>query len=421
MWAYADTDVVVEFNGKEYRLLTKDQHYESEDARKYCLKYWNWHRKKFGVETTEKEVREKFQFRCFQCQNHVSAAIIPKSDIDTNGKKITYKRTPYYKCIENNCYGGGRAAPALEEFNVITDKAVIPVTELRPPPQHTETFPSVKIKTDGLGQTTKKNRTEIKTSTSIAPICEQFYNYYINGTLTEKFISVPFISKDMKLSYSYLFIDMSLPEKNKTQKIGIYYGSPHFWVACSDGYLVVFKNTDVHKTLLIKMKKSPSSLNAIVGAAEGRLLFVLGHLSRIDGIPVVTSDSDFWCHSMALPKTDTCFLPNKLVEKSDVVKSEHLTADVVIQRLIEALKKPPGQPEKQSAMAKDIDENADSRVPKNIAEIAKRSLQNIERNQNEKKVSESINKGIRADASPPTKKKQLLEKAAEILKRWFGL
>jgi len=332
MWAYADRTVKVEFEGKEYELLSKDMVYESEEARKWCLKYWNWHRKNYSKETTEKIVRDLFTFRCFQCQKPVSAAIIPKSDRDENGEHIAFKRTPHFKCSENNCYGGGKSATVTEEFNVITDKTEVPVTKLRLPPTEEKASrqPIAKSEKTKSSELKKKNRKEKKTSTSIAPICEQFYNYYINDQLSNKFISIPFISDETDLSYSYLFVDLRNPENNSGQKIGIYFGSPDYWIECKDCYIVMLKNTTNGIALFVRLTKSDSSLNVIKGVEKGSLFFVLGRLSKLQRHSVITSDSDFWCHALKLPNNDTYFSTQELSNKSKQFKSEYQLGDDVL-------------------------------------------------------------------------------------------
>ncbi|KGJ95869.1 hypothetical protein [Colwellia psychrerythraea] len=342
MWAYADNTVKVEFDGTEYELLTKDETYESEEARKWCLKYWNWHRKNYGKETTEKIVRDLFIFRCFQCQKPVSAAIIPKSDRNENGESVTFKRTSHFKCSVNNCYGGGKAAAATEEFNVITDKTEIPVTELRfPPAKEKETRQSMpKSEKSKNTKLNKKNRKEKKTSTSIAPICEQFYNYCINDLLRNKFISIPFISDEIDLSYNYLFVDLRNPDKNSGQKTGIYFGSPDYWIECKDCYVVILKNTANGIALFIRLTKSDSALNVIKGVEKGGLFFVLGKLSKLQGHTIITSDSDFWCHALKLPNNDTYFSTQGLTNTSEKLKSESQLGDDILKRLINLINKP---------------------------------------------------------------------------------
>lgn len=391
MWAYSNQDVEVEFEGKTYSLLTKDEKYESEEARKWCLKYWNWHRKSFGTETTEQQVRDKFRFRCFQCQQPVSTVIIPKSDLDDNGKPVVFKRTPHFKCSVNNCYGGGKVVPVTDEFNVITDKSVLPVTELRYPPEEDtvkpQTPPKLKPTRDSGPQ--KKSRQEKKTSTSIAPLCEQFYSYLSRNELTKKFISIPFISKEAELSYNYLFVDMNAPEKSVGQKMGIYYGSPRFWAVCADAYLIVLHSSVNRLPLFIKLKKCESSLHAIEGASNGKLLFVLGDISVHEEYSLISSNSSFWSHALKLPVTDNYFKINNLVDKSDVIKSEDIDANHIIRRIISMfeLTKESVKEKSLQTISEPAEDNIENDDNLGAGIVAHDTERNVSTNQVTKKIS----------------------------------
>ena len=411
MWAYSDNDVIVEFEGESYTLLSKDQKYESEEARKWCLKYWNWHRKSFGTETTEKEVRDKFRFRCFQCQQPVSTVIIPKSDLDHNGNPISFKRTPHFKCSANNCYGSGTDGRATEEYNVITDKSVLPVTELRFPPEEDESkgasTPSVKAsKNQGVQ---KKNRHERKTSTSIAPLCEQFYTYFLNNELTKKFVSVPFISQEAELSYSYLFVNMDTHENSNKRRTGIFYGSPRYWLTCLDAYLILLQSSPDKTPLFIKTKKCESALHAIQGASRGKLLFVLGDISIQKEYSLVDSNSSFWCHALRLPANDNNFRINQLEEKTIALNSENKNVERVIRDLIDKLTKPDVP----------IDTTTDDSTL-NVENSTERQSSNSARLKTVKKSSEQKEPNVRPSKLTVKKPKRSWRNVVDKIKRWFS-
>ncbi|MFT7009804.1 MAG: hypothetical protein ACJAXJ_004358 [Colwellia sp.] len=404
MWAYADNTVVVELDGTKYTLLTKDNTYESDKARYWCLKYWNWHRKKTGGETTEKIVRDLFVFRCFQCQKPVVTAIIPKSDRDESGTPIEFKRTPHFKCPENNCYGGGKAAPATEEFNVITNKAEIPVTVLVMPPndeneitQRVHQSPKTSTKNiKGL----KKNRSENRTSTSIAPICEQFYGYAIDKQLTGKFVSVPYISDEAALSYSYLFVEFQNPVKNKGQTKGIYYGVPDYWIECADSYVIIYKSANNGQVVFIKLEKSQSALKTIRGIEKTGVLFVLGQLSKQQGHYIISSDSEFWCYALRLPAGDTIFAHKEFVEKSQLFRSQNNSGNKAIELTIDIINTPKSIPK---APVTDLETPTKSKV----ATIEKTTnIQKPHKQRNETKIS--------------VKPKNKWSKMTDRLKNWLG-